>query len=173
MKITVERFGSNKEATLSTISIDGIFSCFGLEDQHQETKVVGETRIPAGKYKMGVRKVGGFHKKYSRRFNAFHQGMLQVLKVPDFEFILLHVGNDDDDTAGCLILGKVAHGYENKMVLGDSTRAYKELYQKVIKVAQDGELEIEYIDKDRPSTQEQQSLVLSVAPLPHSEEDES
>ena len=34
-----------------------------------------------------------------------HKGMLWVRDVPGFEYILIHTGNTDEHTAGCLIVG--------------------------------------------------------------------
>ena len=52
MEITVNRFISDNDTTISHINVDGKFICFGLEDEYRENKLVGETRIPAGKYKV-------------------------------------------------------------------------------------------------------------------------
>jgi hypothetical protein len=148
MIITVRRFLSNDEATLSEIRIDGVWQCFGLEDEHREIKVDGETRIPVGAYKIGIRAVGGFHNRYSKKF-VEHQGMLQVLDVPGFDYILIHVGNTDDDTAGCLLTGVSCVATESKFTIGSSVIAYRALYQKVIDTALAGDLVIHYIDEDR------------------------
>lgn len=148
MKITVNRIYSNNEATLSTVSIDGRFICFGLEDEYREVKVKGETRIPAGVYDIGVRTVGGFHKRYSRKFSHFHKGMLQVMDVPGFEYILIHVGNYETNTDGCLLLGKNATTI-NTPTVPASTHAYSEFYPLVIEEALKGNVTIEYIDSDR------------------------
>lgn len=147
MLITVDRFTSNEEATGSIVSVDGWFQCFGLEDEHRTEKVWGETRIPAGVYKVGVRTEGGFHNRYSTRFSDMHRGMLQVLNVPGFEHILIHVGNTDDDTAGCLLVGS---GIEcsSSIVLRNSTSAYKRMYRKVIDAAIAGNLHIRFRDSD-------------------------
>ena len=51
MKLFVERFTSDKDATISAIYLDDVFQCFGLEDEYREEKVASETRIPAGSYK--------------------------------------------------------------------------------------------------------------------------
>ena len=53
MLITVDRFKSDDDATLSKVDIDGQFVCFGLEDEYREDKVANETRIPAGRYRIG------------------------------------------------------------------------------------------------------------------------
>lgn len=147
MHITVNRFHSDKEATLSTISVDGVFVCFGLEDEHREVKVRGETRIPAGTYNIGVRTVGGFHNRYSRKFYDIHKGMLQVIDVPNFEYILIHVGNYETNTEGCLLVGKNATTIGTPTVPA-SVPAYRELYNMVIEEALKGNLTIEYIDSD-------------------------
>lgn len=148
MKITVNRIHSDREATLSTVSVDGVFVCFGLEDEFRHRKVKGETRIPAGTYTVGVRTEGGFHNRYSSRFADIHKGMLHVLNVPNFEYILIHVGNYETNTEGCLIVGKNATTVGTPTVPA-SVPAYRELYNKVIDEAIAGNLIIEYIDTDR------------------------
>ncbi len=147
MKIRVVRNKSTDDATLSTVYINDKFECFGLEDEHREDKIAGETRIPAGKYKITVRDVGGFHGRYSRKFPSFHQGMLWVRDVPGFEYILIHIGNTEKDTAGCLLVGQNANT-SGELSVGSSTRAYKKLYSKVIDAALAGDLTITYVDED-------------------------
>lgn len=148
MKLTVVRIKSDNDATLSTIFIDGRFQCFGLEDEYREHKVAGETRIPAGEYNITLRTVGGFNKRYSEKFPSFHRGMLWVRDVPNFEFILIHIGNTERNTAGCLLVGKNGNT-SGELTVGNSTGAYKKLYAKVIDAALAGELTIEYLDEDR------------------------
>ena len=148
MQILVDRYLSDAEATLSKVSVDGAFVCHGLEDEHRRIKVFGETRIPAGEYDITVRREGGFHKRYSndRRFRDFHQGMLWVRRVPGFRFILIHVGNTEKHTKGCLLVGNAD---ERKMCVWNSARAYETLYKRVINHADVGDLTIRYMDNDR------------------------
>ena len=47
MKLKVYRYSSQSQTTLGALQIDGKFECYTLEDQHQDVKVKGETRIPA------------------------------------------------------------------------------------------------------------------------------
>jgi hypothetical protein len=122
MKITVDRFISDSDSTISHIYIDGSYECFGLEDEYREEKVPKETRIPAGTYKVGVRTVGRLHGKYSKRFPKFHKGMLHILDVPNFEYILIHCGNTDDQTEGCLLVGSTADTTEAEPRTRSSTR---------------------------------------------------
>ena len=105
MELEVIRFSSGTDST-NGILIDKTnnkFLAYTLEDEYRDEKKFGETRIPEGTYKLGLRKVGGYHTKYSKRFSDIHIGMLHVLNVPNFEYILIHCGNTDEHTAGCLL----------------------------------------------------------------------
>lgn len=149
MKITVDRFLADSDTTISRVLIDGVYECFGLEDEFRTDKVMHETRIPAGTYKIGARTVGGFHARYSDRYGDWHRGMLHILDVPKFEYILIHCGNTDENTSGCLLVGSSANTAEGDMSIGSSRAAYKQFYPKVIEAAVAGSLEIEFIDSDR------------------------
>jgi hypothetical protein len=83
-------------------------------------------------YDLALRAYGGHHERYKDRFPLFHVGMIQIMNVPNFKDILIHIGNKDDDTAGCLLTGNVA----NNNRIGDgfiqqSTDAYVAMYKKV------------------------------------------
>ena len=117
------------------------FLAYTLEDEQRDTKVYGETRIPNGTYKLGLRKEGGYHQKYSKRFPDIHVGMLHVLDVPNFEYILIHCGNTDEHTAGCLLVGD---SQENNQItkdgfIGKSTQAYKRIYPRIAEAIECGE----------------------------------
>jgi len=146
MEIKVTRFNSNDDATISLVSIDNKFQCFGLEDEYRETKKAAETRIPMGLYNVRLKPFGGFHRKYKERFD-FHEGMLEVVNVPGFTDILIHIGNDHNDTAGCLLLGRGATT-NGTIMISASKLAYIEFYQKVVTAAGNGNLKIKYVDED-------------------------
>ena len=42
MIITVDRFKSDSDATISNVNVDGQFVCFGLEDEFRAEKVANE-----------------------------------------------------------------------------------------------------------------------------------
>ena len=133
MELKVVRYSSSKESTLGLLFIDGVFVCYTLEDEHRTVKVMGETRIPAGRYQIQLRDFGGHHWRYLKRYGSeFHKGMLQIVDVPGFTDILIHKGNDDDDTAGCLLLGGTANNNQEKVgFIGSSTLAYNRIYPVV------------------------------------------
>jgi len=146
MLLYIDRFLSDKNSTLSNASVDGVFECFFLEDAHQTKKIYGKTRIPAGLYKIQVRKHGGFHARYSKRFN-FHRGMLEIMDIPGFTNVLLHIGNTHHDTLGCPLSGLTALTGDSISV-GQSTKAYEKLYKKVITAAELGTLMLRIVDND-------------------------
>ena len=154
MNLEVIRFSSGTDSTNGILfeiiqqgnEIDGIFKqtkflAYTLEDEYRSEKLFGETRIPDGTYKLGLRKVGGYHAKYSKRFPHIHIGMLHVLDVPGFEYILIHCGNTDEHTAGCLLVGD---SQENNQItkdgfIGKSTQAYKRIYPRIAEAIDCGE----------------------------------
>lgn len=126
------------EWTWGKLYVDNTYECYTLEDQAQVKKVMHETRIPSGTYKIKLREFGGHHDKYKVKFPDFHKGMLWLQDVPGFHDILIHIGNTDDDSSGCILVGA---GYSNGK-LTESTKAYIALYKKVVKAASEGNLSI-------------------------------
>ena len=137
MKYEVLRVSSGKDSTSGLLfEIDNnkrTFLAYTLEDEQRDVKVWGETRIPAGTYKLKLRTEGGFHNRYVGKYGAMHKGMIHVQDVPGFEYILWHTGNTDEHTAGCLILGNTQTN--NRIAkdgfIGSSVDAYKFVYPRV------------------------------------------
>jgi hypothetical protein len=143
MELEVIRFSSGTDSTNGILinKTNNKFLAYTLEDEYRDEKKFGETRIPEGTYKLGLRKVGGYHTKYSKRFSDIHIGMLHVLDVPNFEYILIHCGNTDEHTAGCLLVGD---SQENNQItkdgfIGKSTQAYKRIYPDIANAIDCGE----------------------------------
>jgi len=74
------------------------FLCNTLEDKYRdltkEAKVPGETCIPNGTYSIKM--------EYSPHFNRL---MPHIQNVPFFSYIMIHPGNTDADTSGCVLVG--------------------------------------------------------------------
>ncbi len=157
IRLTLERLVSNNDATLGLLHVDRqqgengferLHSVFTCEDEFRAVKKWGETRISCGVYWMGLRKEGGFHDRYVRKFGDWHHGMLQIMNVPKFEYILLHVGNSEKDTAGCILVGHGARS--DTMSIQRSTAAYKEIYPPIVAALERGEdVSINISDRDR------------------------
>jgi len=147
VKLTVVRTQFGTDATNGLLFINGIFECYTLEDQYQAVKVMHETCIPEGTYDIKFRKTGGFHSKYSERYKNAHYGMLHIQDVPNFTYILIHTGNTDEHTSGCLIVGETQQDLEISKdgFIGSSTVAYKKMYSKVAnQLLQGKDVTIEY-----------------------------
>ena len=62
MKLEVLRISSQKDSTngiLFDITEGREFLSYTLEDEYRKDKISGETRVPAGTYKVTLRTVGG------------------------------------------------------------------------------------------------------------------
>jgi len=134
MKLNVIRHQFGKDATNGLLFIDGVFECYTLEDEVRDAKVHSETAIPLGTYEIKFRNIGGFDTKYKARYGTtFHKGMLELQDVPNFKYILIHTGNTDEHTAGCLLLGETQQDLDKGKdgFVGGSGDAYKKMYPKV------------------------------------------
>ena len=154
MELEVVRISSQKDST-SGILFDIVngkrsFLCYTLEDEQRDVKVWGETRIPAGKYKLSLRKEGGFHSRYQSKYGDMHKGMIHVNDVPGFEYILWHTGNTDENTAGCLLLGnsQTSNLVQKDGFVGSSVNAYKDVYPYVAAAISQGDVWVTYTDYD-------------------------
>ena len=135
MKLQVVRTQFGKDATNGLLFVNGVFECYTLEDQYQAVKVMHETCIPEGTYDIKFRTVGGFHEKYKKKYGNSHYGMLHLQDVPNFTYILIHAGNSDEDTSGCLIVGETQQDLDisDDGFVGHSGKAYVKLYNKMAK----------------------------------------
>ena len=134
MKLDVIRTQFGKDATNGLLFIDNVFECYTLEDEVRDVKVHSETAIPLGTYKIKFRNIGGFDTKYTARYGStFHKGMLELQDVPNFKYILIHTGNTDQHTAGCLLVGETQQDLDKGKdgFVGGSGDAYKKMYPKV------------------------------------------
>jgi hypothetical protein len=146
------RYSANLNDSLGLFYIggNGGFQHYIIQDEPREVKVKGETRITAGIYPLGLRKEGGFHAKYSKKFPAIHQGMIQIMNVPNFKYILYHLMNTEKHTAGCVGGGDTANNNQiTPGFTGNSRVAYERTYPKLldyIKNTQNPVIEIMDID---------------------------
>jgi hypothetical protein len=115
MLIKVIRKWLTDKSSVGEMFIDGDFICYTLEDKDREVeedasrKIKGETAIPLGKYRV------------IRNMSARFKRMLpRLLDVFGFEGILIHPGNTDKDTEGCILLGMTR---ENNAI-GQSRNAF-------------------------------------------------
>ena len=126
LEIKVRPYKQTEISTLSSLSIGSQFNCYVLEDGYRREKVKHETRIPAGRYEIERRTVGKFYQNYRRRFK--HISSLWIKDVPNYEYILIHIGNTVLDTSGCLLVGSDYKLTGNEYRIFGSTKTYRDLY---------------------------------------------
>lgn len=63
-----------------------------------ERKIAGATAIPEGRYPLVISKSA-----------KFRRWLPTLLGVPDFSGILIHAGNTERDTRGCILVGTNSH----------------------------------------------------------------
>ena len=116
LTIKVKRKWFGEKATIGEMFIDDDSKRFAytLEDVKREVKIPGETCIPAGTYRLIL--------DFSNRYRRI---MPRLLNVPNFTGILIHSGNNDIDTHGCILVGATL---VNENFIGDSRRAFGELF---------------------------------------------
>lgn len=131
-----QRFYTGSDSTVGLLHIPSVFDtppAFILEDETRGEKVYGETAIPEGTYPLELRKSGGLHQEYRERFaeaSFEHRGMLWLRDVPNFTYVEFHVGNSDEDTAGCPLVGS-AFDLGNPDWVSGSERAYQKIYPPI------------------------------------------
>lgn len=130
------RYSDNHESTLGLFYLrlpDGLMlQGYTLEDEHRAVKVAGETRIPAGRYELSIRQeLTPATAKY-RKLYPWFQYHVEILNVPGFTNVYIHVGNKDTDTDGCVLLGDTANNNQiSKGFTGESVHAYRRFYAAV------------------------------------------
>jgi hypothetical protein len=106
MELFLKRTIKTGKSTIGELSIGNRFYCYTLEDTDRglkqtdslfsikARKLFGVTAIPAGRYEVAL--------TYSNRFKKY---MPQLLNVPGYEGIRIHIGNRPEETEGCILVG--------------------------------------------------------------------
>jgi len=104
MQLTLYRDKPVVDTMFGRLAIDGADFCRTLEDMprvdpnpatpENEAKVYGETAIPGGEFRLGL-----------RNSPKFGPDTIVLLNVPGYDYVCVHGGNDKDDTLGCIIVG--------------------------------------------------------------------
>lgn len=138
MNFVLQRYSDNGTSTLGWLFKKDaandciIFQAYTLEDESRDTKVVGETRIPSGFYEIGLMEQDTrLTLKYRKKYPWFKYH-IEIKNVKGFTGVYIHIGNDDGDTAGCVLLGDKADN--NRITYGtvsNSTEAFKRFYKIV------------------------------------------
>lgn len=128
MELYLKREVFTEESTIGSLSIDGQFECYILEDKDRglsddmplneivARKVYGKTAIPYGRYQVDW--------TLSSRFKIM---MPILLNVKGYAGIRIHKGNSEIDSLGCLLCGRK----RSNNAISESTFATNQLYNKI------------------------------------------
>lgn len=111
MKLILKRKFLGDKYTIGDLLIDGKFFCNTIEDTVRglpstcpytpkgqsckcKGKIYAQTAIPTGTYKVTME----YSPRFKRKLPLLHN-------IPHFIGILIHSGNDESSSAGCLIVG--------------------------------------------------------------------
>lgn len=125
MELRVKRVALKSDYTIGRLYVNGEFFSDTLEDAVRDTKIYGKTAIPCGTYKITMDVVSPKFK--DRSWAKPYDGKLpRLIDVPNYEGVLIHVGNTAEDTSGCLLVG------QNRAVgrLVNSTQTFMSLMEK-------------------------------------------
>ncbi len=151
MKLTLQREPSQNETTLGKLYVDGVYQCETLEDVVREQmgvpvaqwKVAGRTAIPAGTYQVQLTWSPRLSPKYENKLMPIITG------VEGFTGIRIHSGNTDDDTEGCVLVGKERVGNDR---IVESRVAWHARYDKLEAAWRQGEgITIEVLNPEKLS----------------------
>lgn len=99
MVLELKRRFKGPEYTIGSLYINGKYLCDTLEDTvrdlSKEAKIKHKTAIPEGQYIVIV-----------NRSPRFRRDLPRLLNVPLFEGILIHAGNSNLNTSGCILVGE-------------------------------------------------------------------
>ena len=131
MEILNKRAYATRKSTLGCLVVDGEPFGFVIEDEPREVKVKGHTRVPAKRYKLGLRMDDTpLTIRYREKYKWFKHH-IELLNVPNFTSIYIHVGNFESDTEGCQVIGMNAHIHNTGFRNSQSLICYKKLYEIV------------------------------------------
>ena len=135
METKIIRVAQGKQSTLSQLYINGIFQCYLLEDKIRSEKIASHTAIPTGQFRLKLNTSGAKNVNYKKAFGKVHQGMVEIIGLPDFSYVYIHTGNTIQDTAGCPLCGFGFQFVDGDYQVIQSVAAYKMVYPKLVHLA--------------------------------------
>ncbi|EHR1322136.1 hypothetical protein KTH61_001674, partial [Campylobacter jejuni] len=105
-----------------------LFECFSLEEDKEGLESGKDLRIPEGNYNLKRHSPSRFENTLRSITKKDDDTMINVYndEVPASRAILIHWGNTDKDTQGCILLGLTKDN--NNESVGQSRQACKEFY---------------------------------------------
>lgn len=137
MELLIDRKWKKQSYTISNLYIDGKWFSNVLEDTDRNLddsmsedkiralKIPSITAIPRGTYEITLDVVSTKYSKIQFYKDVCNGKVPRLKNVKGFDGILIHAGNTDKDSSGCLLVG---HNKVKGQVI-NSKETYKQLYQ--------------------------------------------
>ncbi|EAJ4607110.1 hypothetical protein FMH62_07560 [Campylobacter jejuni] len=133
MKVTINRRYTGKTCVIGKFKVLDdkekiLFECFSLEENKEGLESGKDLRIPEGNYNLRRHSPSRFENTLRSITKKDDDTMINVYNddVPSSRAILIHWGNTDKDTQGCILLGLTKDN--NNESVGQSRQACKEFY---------------------------------------------
>ncbi|EAK0660302.1 DUF5675 family protein [Campylobacter coli] len=133
MKVTINRRYTGKTCIIGKFKVLDdeekiLFECFSLEEDKEGLESGKDLRIPEGNYNLKRHSPSRFENTLRSITKKDDDTMINVYNddVPSSRAILIHWGNTDKDTQGCILLGLTKDN--NNESVGQSRQACKEFY---------------------------------------------
>ncbi|EAH7147599.1 hypothetical protein EK365_09195 [Campylobacter coli] len=133
MKVTINRRYTGKTCVIGKFKVLDdeekiLFECFALEEDKEGLESGKDLRIPEGNYNLKRHSPSRFENTLRSITKKDDDTMINVYndEVPASRAILIHWGNTDKDTQGCILLGLTKDN--NNESVGQSRQACKEFY---------------------------------------------
>lgn len=147
MEILIKRIAKRETYTIGKMYINNKYVCDTLEDTDRglaqsmsvteiaSKKIKHRTAIPTGTYTITVNVKSNRYSKSKWYVDFCNAMMPRFINVPGYDGILIHPGNTDKNTSGCILVGK------NTIVgkLTESRATFKKLYPMLKDAANKGE----------------------------------
>ncbi|OKY01621.1 DUF5675 family protein, partial [Campylobacter jejuni] len=133
MKVTINRRYIGKTCVIGKFKVlddeeEILLECFSLEEDKEGLESGKDLRIPEGNYNLKRHSPSRFENTLRSITKKDDDTMINVYndEVPSSRAILIHWGNTDKDTQGCILLGLTKDN--NNESVGQSRQACKEFY---------------------------------------------
>lgn len=153
MDVKLVRIYNGPKYTIGRLYINDQYFCDTLEDvdrglrwdmklsEINRIKVAGKTAIPIGIYSitLGIQSPKFSADKYKKQYGFCDGYLPRLINVPGYQGVLIHIGNDEDDTDGCILVGE--NKQKGKVI--NSTATFKKLYKLLADCQENEPIKIE------------------------------
>ena len=142
MKLTLQRLVLTPQSTCGQLHVNDELECWTLELPVKDG--LPGSAIPAGTWPVVLAPSPKFHLSTDPWVEQYAMAMPHVQPIPNRSLIMIHWGNEPENTDGCILVGST----HQDNFIGGSRDAFAELYPKIAQAIKNGEgVTLEVIDR--------------------------